>query len=405
MTYMDYSVTQAERQPRFSSHDREQDRDHETERSAGRTSWPIGAIAMMQSILWLGHWLIFATWTSFVPTGANASRILAAALFLLSISFTVSSILSFRYANAFVAGLYTVAAVWTGILNFLTWAALLIWVVDVPFRIAGANTDTVRLALGLSIFGAAVLVSLAGFVNARVLRVRRHTVELPNLPESWRGRTALLISDIHLGHVNATRFARRVARLAARLNPAAVFIAGDLYDGSKVRADRIAGPLFEMKPPLGVYFCGGNHEEYGDPVGYEKALRKGGIRVLHNERADVDGLQVIGVSYFTSSHPLQLRAFLNRLRVAEGGPSILLNHVPHGLPIVEQAGVDLQLSGHTHGGQTIPFTWLTKRMFKQFTYGLQRMGNLQVLVSSGVGTWGPPMRVGTAPEVVLITFA
>ena len=83
---------------------------------------------------------------------------------------------------------------------------------------------------------------------------------------------------------------------------------------------------------------------------------------------------------------------------------ILLNHVPNRLPIVEEAGVSLQLSGHTHGGQLFPFTWLIRRIFGKFTHGLHSFGGLQVLTSYGAGTWGPPMRVGTRPELVLLTF-
>ena len=126
---------------------------------------------------------------------------------------------------------------------------------------------------------------------------------------------------------------------------------------------------------------------------------------MHNERVDVDGLQVIGVSYADSTYPTHLRAFLEPLHLGSGPASILLNHVPHRLPIVEQAGVSLQLSGHTHGGQIFPFTLIVRRVYGKFSYGLQRFGKLQVLTSSGAGTWGPPMRVGTQPEVVLITFA
>jgi hypothetical protein len=92
------------------------------------------------------------------------------------------------------------------------------------------------------------------------------------------------------------------------------------------------------------------------------------------------------------------------LELVEGEASILLSHVPSRLPIAEQAGVSLQLSGHTHGGQVFPFTWFTRRAFGKFTYGLQQFGALQVYTSSGAGTWGPPMRVGTHPEIVLLRF-
>jgi hypothetical protein len=254
-------------------------------------------------------------------------------------------------------------------------------------------------------FGAAVLTGLYGILNARWIRERRVTVELARLPSSWKGRTALLITDMHLGNVNAVGFSRRIAAIARRLDPSVIFIAGDLYDGSKADPARVAGPLFAMNPPLGVYFCGGNHEDFGDPAEYAAALRQGGIRVLHNERVCVDQLQVIGVSYADTSYPAHMRTFLDGLHLGDGPASVLLNHVPHRLPIVEEAGVSLQLSGHTHGGQIFPFTLATRWVYGKFTYGLQRFGKLQVLTSSGAGTWGPPMRVGTHPEVVLITFA
>ncbi|MFP5235208.1 MAG: metallophosphoesterase [Acidobacteriota bacterium] len=359
----------------------------------------------MQSILWLAHGLIYLTLTMFEPLNQAAANVLAIVLFVLSISFTIAAGLSYRYSNWLVSALYKVSVIWLGMLNFLTWAAALSWVADLAFRVAGQDSPVVREYVGIGIFAAAIAVSLYGFVNARVIRERRVTVELKNLPEAWRDRTALLISDVHLGNVNGPGFARRVARIARRLNPSVVFLAGDVYDGARVDPEWLAHPLEAVQPPLGVYFCGGNHEDYGDALAYEAALRGAGVEVLHDARVELDGLQIVGVSYATASHPLRFRAFLERLRLHEGGPAILLNHVPHGLNMAEQARVDLQLSGHTHGGQIFPFTFFTRRIFRQFTHGLARLGNLQVITSSGIGTWGPPMRVGTAPEVVLITFA
>ena len=104
---------------------------------------------------------------------------------------------------------------------------------------------------------------------------RRITVQLPNLPERWRGRQALLVSDMHLGHINGLEFARRIAAMARELNPAIIFLAGDLFDGSKVDPQRMAAPLLELKPPLGIYFVGGNHEEFGGAAHFEEALRQG----------------------------------------------------------------------------------------------------------------------------------
>jgi hypothetical protein len=112
----------------------------------------------------------------------------------------------------------------------------------------------------------------------------------------------------------------------------------------------------------------------------------------------------LGVPYHDTTYPMRLRTNLHGLGIDKSTASILLNHVPNRLPIVEEAGVSLQLSGHTHGGQFVPFTWLTQRVFGKFTHGLHAFGSLQVLTSYGAGTWGPPMRVGTKPEVVLLRF-
>ncbi len=366
--------------------------------------WPVLGVVLLQVFLLLAHWFVFRTIVDFWPLSPYEERDLAIILCALSFSFVVAALLSFRFSNLLVEIIYKVAATWLGVLNYTFWAACLCWLFLLPFRLAHHDNVATRQAIAGGFFGLAILTSLYGLLNARRIREHRLTVRLPNLPPSWRNRTALLISDMHLGNINGAGFARRIANIAHRLDPDIVFIAGDLFDGSKADPDRIAGPLFSLAPPYGVYFSGGNHEDFGDAHDYESTLTRGGIHVLHNERVLVDGLQIVGVSYADSTHPLQLRSFLESLHLAGGPASILLNHVPSRLPIVEVAGVSLQVSGHTHGGQLFPFTWITRRAFGKYTYGLHPFGKLQVLTSSGVGTWGPPMRVGTAPEVVLITF-
>jgi hypothetical protein len=192
--------------------------------------------------------------------------------------------------------------------------------------------------------------------------------------------------------------------IASRLRPDIVFLPGDIFDGTKADPDRLAAPFKELCPPFGIYYATGNHDEFGDTAQYFEALTRAGVRVLSNESVTVDGLFIVGVNYGDSTHLIRLRATLEALHLDPARASILLNHVPTRLPIVEEAGISLQISGHTHGGQMIPFTWITRRVFGNFTYGLQRFGRLQVYTSSGAGTWGPPMRVGTHPEMVLLQF-
>jgi hypothetical protein len=360
-------------------------------------------ITIIQSILILAQWFICRTWIAFwFPQSPAFDFRLYTAVFLFTFSFVFSAMLGFRYSNGLVALFYKLAAAWLGFLNFFFLAACLSRLVDLGFRLAAIPSP--RPLIAGSLFGLAVLTGIYGLVNAQSIRVRRVPIHLENLPPSWRGRTAVLFSDLHLGNINALAFSRRIVRLANSLHPDIAFIPGDFFDGVKTDCLRMAAPFRELSAPLGVFFATGNHDEYGDLTHYLEALTNAGIHILNNEKVVVDGLAILGVTYHESTQILHMRATLERLHPDPAEPSILLNHVPNRLPIAEHAGIGLQLSGHTHGGQCVPFTWITRRAFGKFTYGLQHFGALQVYTSCGVGTWGPPMRVGTRPEIVLLQF-
>ena len=253
------------------------------------------------------------------------------------------------------------------------------------------------------LFGTAILTGLYGVLNASCTRITRATVRLANLPEAWRGRTAALISDLHLGHVRNGSFLRRLVAKILREEPDAVFIAGDMYDGTAIDAGRAAEPLSELTAPQGVYFVAGNHEQFGDDSKYLRAISAAGVRVLSSEKVEVDGLQILGVP-FRSAAGGRLASALDSMGLDRERASILLVHAPDHPEIAEAAGVSLQLSGHTHLGQFVPWSWMARRVYRQFVYGLSRIGKMQVFTSSGVGTWGPPLRLGSNPEIVMLQF-
>ena len=370
--------------------------------------WPFAGVAFVATVLALAHWFLFHSWLAFWPDLAlGLVSGLRLTLSLLAFSFIVASLLSFRFHNLPVRIFYAISAVWLGFLNFFFWSALLGWLAsDVLLLTHAPNALVLRGQIAAALTLLAVLVSLWGFVNARILHVRRHTVPLKNLPDAWQGRTALVLSDVHLGHINGRRFLGRVARLAEKLAPNMILLPGDLFDGGAADTDHVLAPFSALHPPQGFYFSSGNHDEFGDMAEFTRAIRAAGIQVLSNEAVDVDGLRILGVSFHDASSPLHLQATLERLLPAEEDrpPSVLLSHVPNRLPILLQAGVDLVVCGHTHSGQIFPFTWLTRRIFGAYTHGLHPFAALQVCTSSGVGVWGPPMRVGSSSEVVLLRF-
>jgi uncharacterized protein len=360
-------------------------------------------VCIVQSILFFAQAAVYETWIRlWGPPGPAALPALRVCLGILSISFVVASLLAFRSFNPLVRGFYRFAAVWLGLLNFFLCAACLSWVVYGLAWLAGSpNTGRSVVA---AFFALAIVMTIYGTFNASRVRIKSLWVRLPNLPDSWRGKRAALVSDLHLGHVHNRRFSRKIVAMVARENPEIVFITGDFYDGTRIDLEGVAEPWSHLSPSLGVYFVAGNHEEFRRNMDFIDGVRSAGIRVLQNEKVVAGGMQIVGVNHHSTANPRHFASILREVALDRNSPSILLSHSPHLLEIPERAGISLQLSGHTHRGQFLPWRWVVDRIFGPFAYGLHQFGNMMVCTSSGAGTWGPPMRVGTDSEIVLIRF-
>jgi hypothetical protein len=362
----------------------------------------IGFVAVIQCVLFAGHFLIYKTW-AFAAAASPAQTLWGKLLLgVLSVSFIGASLLAFRYTNVGVRALYRTAAIWLGLASFLFLAAIAAWLIFGVVRLTGLGAPFHRIVEAL--YSVAVLAGIYGVFNASWTRITRTTVRLANLPLAWRGRTAALISDVHLGHVRNGSFLRRMVAKILREEPDMIFIAGDLFDGTAIDAKRAAEPLQALRAPHGVYFVAGNHEQFADDSKYLQAVAAAGVRVLSNEKVDADGLQIIGIPYRNATQDGHLASVLHRIGLDRDRASILLTHAPDRPEIAEAAGVSLQLSGHTHLGQFIPWSWMAKRVYRQFVYGLSQIGKMQVFTSSGAGTWGPPLRLGSNPEIVVLEF-
>jgi predicted MPP superfamily phosphohydrolase len=360
-------------------------------------------VVIVQSILFAAHGFVYETWTAFsqAPDPPGISR-LAIVFALLSVSFVAASALAFRYQHFLVRALYRIASAWLGILNYFVLAAILCWILYGAGRLAGVNWNWREIALAS--FALGIAAGVYGIVNASWTRVTRIKVKLPNLPESWRGRLAALVSDTHLGPVRAGGFSRHIVEMLNRERPDVVFLAGDVYDGTAVDAKALAQPLKGITAPLGSYYVTGNHDEFGGSANYLEALTEAGVQVLNRKTVNVDGLQIVGVPYHDLTAPKQFESALEEAQFDKERTSVLLAHAPNRLWEAEKAGISLQLCGHTHGGQFFPWTTIVSRVYGKFAYGLHRLGNMMVYTSCGAGTWGPPVRLGTNPEIVLIQF-
>lgn len=352
---------------------------------------------LFTTVLLLSSWFAARTWSVFA--GCRSLWWVAGPMVAVGAYIPVV-FAGFARRNAVLDAAGAVTSVAMGALNFAFFAALACWITYGFFLLFRLSPDTRVIAK--IVYGLALLATVVSLINAAYVRETRHTIRLRGLPEAWRGKEIALVSDIHLGRVLGRGFSEKVVKQLEALSPHAVFIAGDIFDGPEAFPDSLMEPWKQLHPQEGIYFVSGNHDEFGDVGVIKQAVRRAGIQVLSNEKIVADGLTIIGVDDSLSWDKAAFAEVLGRLAGDAPGASLLLVHQPDNLDVAEKAGVSLQLSGHTHGGQFWPWNHVVNAIFGSAAHGWSRHGMLQLYTSYGVGTWGPPMRLFTKPEIVLL---
>lgn len=256
----------------------------------------------------------------------------------------------------------------------------------------------------------ALAVTVIGFINARrVARVVRVDVPIRDLPPALDGYTIAQISDIHVGPTIKRAYLDAIVDKVNALGADAIAVTGDLVDGSVRRLATHTAPLARLTATDGVFFVTGNHEYYSGALEWIAEVRRLGLTVLMNEhvvrrRGDA-ALMIAGVADF-SAHHFHPEHKSDPQRAAHGAPGavgvrVLLAHQPRSAPAAAAAGFDLQLSGHTHGGQFFPWN-LFVPLQQPFVAGLHRVREMWVYTSRGTGYWGPPKRFGAPSEITLV---
>ena len=254
---------------------------------------------------------------------------------------------------------------------------------------------------------ATIVLTAIGYVNARrVAGVRNVDVPIEALPESLHGFTIAQISDLHVGPTIGERHVEAIVDAVNALNPDMIAITGDLVDGTVRQLARHTAPLARLSARHGAFFVTGNHEYYSGVGAWVPELRRLGVRVLLNEHVvlqhDGGAIVVAGVTDYSAHHFDDSHRSDPHTALA-GAPAgakakVLLAHQPRSAVAAAAAGFHLQLSGHTHGGQFLPWNWFV-RFQQPFTAGLARLGKLWVYTSRGTGYWGPPKRLGAPSEI------
>ncbi|MFJ2831757.1 metallophosphoesterase [Streptomyces sp. NPDC087263] len=255
---------------------------------------------------------------------------------------------------------------------------------------------------------AAAAVGTVGYGTYGVLRgpsVKRVTVPLARLPRSAHGFRIAVVSDIHLGPVLGRGFAQKVVDTINATQPDLIAVVGDLVDGSVKDLGPAAAPLAQLRARHGAFFVTGNHEYFSGAEQWVEEVRRLGLRPLENARVELPAFDLAGVNDVAGESEGQGPDFAKALGDRDTTrASVLLAHQPVQIHDAVRHGVDLQLSGHTHGGQLWPGNFVAD-LANPTLAGLERYGDTQLYVSRGAGAWGPPTRVGAPSDITVVELA
>lgn len=315
----------------------------------------------------------------------------------------------------FVTPAYIRSVAWVG----FTWMGLFFLLLVTTFaseflRLFGANPDLSRrllLSRGIALGVGGISLSAGAYGITRALRpikVKELDITLDKLPKSLDGFVIAQITDTHIGSTIRREFVEEVVAKVNALNPELIAITGDIVDGAVDHLRDCTEPFSQLKARYGTFFVTGNHEYYSGADAWIAEFQRLGIRTLRNERVQIgdtgNSFDLAGIDDWSArhfGHGADLPKALKDRDVSNA--CVLLAHNPMAATEAIEKGVDLQLSGHTHGGQIWPFNFIV-RLFSKWVVGLYQEGATQIYVSPGTGYWGPPMRLGTEAEITKIVL-
>lgn len=271
----------------------------------------------------------------------------------------------------------------------------------------GNNMGNAKLWTMAAVSGIALLTVTIGHINAVWTRVNHHSIQIAKDGGYLKKVRIVAASDIHMGTIIAKHRVSKLVKLINEQQPDIVLFAGDIVDEdlSPVISRNLGQKLVQINSKYGIYAITGNHEYIGGAEPAIKYLQEHGVNILRDSAALIaNSFYIIGRDdkdsrRYAHQQQKELGELLNGIDRSK--PSILLDHQPFHLDKVQEAGIDIQLSGHTHHGQLWPLNYITQAIF-EVSSGYKKKGNSHIFVSNGYGTWGPPVRIGNRPEILVL---
>lgn len=329
-------------------------------------------------------------------------KILLVLSLILPIVFIVSMIYGYKHYSIINSFINTISSVWIGFVIYALIASLIVFILIM------LNTH-LNLQIPVNLISK-ILISLVfiiiiyGIWNSQKIRVVHLEINSPALSQNWQGKKIVIISDVHLGQIRGEKFFQKIIKKINKENPDVVFILGDLIDGASFPYEKWLSQMSLSRPQFGNIYVEGNHEKYNQEYDKFKSSIPDSIINISDKKIEINNTQIIGIDYKQEETENDIKSKLELLKYNKDKPSIVLIHDPKNVKVLADEGVNLVLSGHTHGGQFFPFTILVNLIYKNYTHGITQTENTTSITSYGIGTSILPLRIGTVPEIIVLTI-
>ncbi|MEE6451164.1 metallophosphoesterase [Gottfriedia acidiceleris] len=326
---------------------------------------------------------------------------------LLTFSYILSRVLKSKLPTSFFKQIHKIGAYWLAIFYYLIFFVIVADLIALILRaFTSIKTNSISVMLGTIVILCVVTLIVKGRKSALDTQIVHYDINVDKPNEKYKELSIVLVSDLHLSTLVTNKRLEFLVEKINKLAPDLVLIAGDIIDEdiTPFVEENMIQTLKKLKPKIGIYAVPGNHDYYGGHLDLlARHLKDAGIHFLLDEKELVDNnFYIVGRKDLASKKRLDLHELLEGIDHTK--PIILLDHQPYHLEIPTQLGVDLQVSGHTHRGQFMPNHIITRRLY-EVDWGYLQKERSHFVVSSGFGTWGPPIRTGNPSEIVTITVS
>ncbi|MDD2621506.1 MAG: metallophosphoesterase [Bacteroidales bacterium] len=358
----------------------------------------------------LAHYYLYVRAIQAFSPQLGVKRWITFIYLLLASSFLAGMFLERMFPSVFHEILYKIGTCWLAFLLYFTLSLLLIDLLRIAnhfFHFLPAFSQQQKTIIGFIVIGFVSLLILMGYIHAKQIQIKHIPLSIAKEVEGKKEMRILMASDIHLGAIIGRSWEEKFVRMVANEKPDLVLLCGDLIDGeiAPVIRKQLGKHIQDIASPLGVYAISGNHEYIGNinkSINYLKSIH---INVLQDTVLTLsNGLQLVGrkdlqSQYVEKDNEIKSLAELMK-NIDHNKPVIVMKHQPYGLDEAVEAQVDLHLSGHTHHGQLFPINLITNALF-EVSHGYLKKENTHFYVSSGFGSWGPSVRIGSQAEIVI----